>query len=136
MLCRSSYQSQVYLVSKKEHLQTEARTFLILRTAAHCFCPDKNIRDIYCTNEIVKRERHLYNNMHELSIYLGVRNSLSVEKGMGYKIESVRVPKERIAMYARHNKVGPDDIALVKTQKSMVFLPGKIMPVCYLILFI
>ena len=57
-------------------------------------------------------------------------NVSSIESAAEYKIESVRVPAGRIASYAKGLTQGTDDIALVKTQKKMVFIPGKIMPVC------
>ena len=68
-----------------------------------------------------------------ITVYLGLRDRSFVEESVPYKIESVRVPKERIAMYARGETVGTDDIALVKTKESVVFIPGKVMTVSVLI---
>ena len=47
-----------------------------------------------------------------------------------YEIESVRVPKERIKMYREEESfIGPNDIALIKLETEIVFIPNKIMPV-------
>ena len=62
-------------------------------------------------------------------IYLGLRDLKRIDEAVRYKIESVRFPKERIEMYARHQFSGPDDVALVRTRERVFFIPGKIMPV-------
>ena len=54
------------------------------------------------------------------------------ESAIRYKIESVRIPKERVRLYSRGKYTGPDDIALVRTRERVVFVPGRIMPVKYL----
>ena len=47
-----------------------------------------------------------------------------------HEIESVRVPAERIDMYVNKNEfVGNYDIALLKTKKTMIMIPSKVMPV-------
>ena len=84
----------------------------------------------YCTHEFYKSERHTVKG-EETKIYLGLTNLRFIKEVMTYKIESVRIPKERIEMYARHQFLGPDDIALVKTKERVVFKPGKIMPVYF-----
>ena len=66
-----------------------------------------------------------------VKIFLGMMDRKLVNEVVEYEIESVRVPKERIAMYARKRLIGPDDIALVRTRESVVFITGKIMPVCW-----
>ena len=105
---------------------------LILRSAAHCFCLDiselkKGI--VYCKKEFVERKRNSADKT-EVQIYLGLRDVTKAEEARKYLIESVRVPKERIAMYARNKFMGTDDIALIKTRESVFFIPGKIMTVC------
>ena len=68
-----------------------------------------------------------------MQIYLGLRDQNHREEAVKYEIESVRVPKERIALYAAYqftkSAFGPNDIALVKTREPVFFIPGKIMPV-------
>ena len=79
----------------------------------------------YCVKELDDRTFH---EIH--TIFLGVTDRKNVRDAIPYQIESVRVPRERIAMYARMKTVGTDDIALIKTKTDVVFIPGKIMPVC------
>ena len=81
--------------------------------------------DGYCVKELDDRPFHEIN-----TIFLGVTDRKNVRDAIPYQIESVRVPRERIAMYARMKTVGTDDIALIKTKTDVVFIPGKIMPVC------
>ena len=83
---------------------------------------------VYCRKELVERERDTDGN-EEDQIYLGLRDFTKGEEAIKYVIESVRVPKERIAMYARYQMEGPDDISLIKLKEHVVFIPGKIMPV-------
>ena len=40
-----------------------------------------------------------------------------------------RQPMERIELYNQRRFAGPHDIALIRTTKTVVFTPGKIMPV-------
>ena len=51
------------------------------------------------------------------------------QSAVRYEIESVRIPKERLKLYSRGEFLGADDIALVRTRKKVVFVPGRIMPV-------
>jgi len=104
------------------------RRFIL--TAAHCFCADMDDRAQhgYCTQEYYEGKHVMAGN--PVKIFLGMMDRKFVNEVVEYEIESVRVPKERIAMYARRSSVGPDDIALVRTTESVVFIPGKIMPVC------
>jgi N-acetylmuramic acid 6-phosphate (MurNAc-6-P) etherase len=101
---------------------------ILLRSAAHCFCMYKHMieqGDGYCVKELDERpsdETH--------TIFLGMTDRKNVRDAIQYQIESVRVPRERIAMYARMKTVGTDDIALIKTTTDVVFILGKIMPVC------
>ena len=41
----------------------------------------------------------------------------------------VRVPAERIKMYSKGILVGPNDIALVKLERKVTLIPGRIGPV-------
>ena len=80
--------------------------------------------DGYCTKELDDRPHHdLY------KIFFGLMDTKEGREAIPYEIESVRVPKERIAMYARKKTAGTDDIALIRTKKSVIFIPGKTMPV-------
>ena len=65
----------------------------------------------------------------QYQIFFGLMDTKDGANAIPYEIESVRVPKERIAMYARKETAGTDDLALIKTKKSVVFIPGKTMPV-------
>ena len=103
-------------------------SLILLRSAAHCFCQNKHMieqGDGYCVKELDERPFD-----ETYTIYLGVTDRKNVRDAIPYQIESVRVPRERIAMYARMKTVGTDDIALIKTKTDVVFIPGKIMPVC------
>ena len=64
-------------------------------------------------------------------IYLGLIDRVKLNQAIQYDIESVRVPKERIALYTKRKYKGTDDIALVKTKITVVFNLGKIMPVSF-----
>jgi len=99
-------------------------------TAAHCFCSDLDDRAQrgYCTQEYYEGKHLMAGN--PVKIFLGMMDRRLVNEVVEYDIESVRVPKERIAMYARKSLIGPDDIALVRTRESVAFITGKIMPVC------
>ena len=55
--------------------------------------------------------------------------SAARQSAVRYEIESVRIPKARLALYSRGEFAGTDDIALVRTRKKVVFVPGRIMPV-------
>ena len=77
-----------------------------------------------CTKELDDRPHHdLY------QIFFGQMDTKEGREAILYEIESVRVPKERIARYAGEKIVGTDDMALVRTKTSVVFIPGKTMPV-------
>lgn len=40
-----------------------------------------------------------------------------------------RQPMERIELYKKKNYEGPHDISLIRTTQTVIFEPGKIMPV-------
>ena len=104
---------------------------IFLRTAHHCFCLGLSHMQsgvVYCTHEFYESNIHTKGG-DEIMIYLGLRDLKRIDEAVRYKIESVRFPKERIEMYARHQFFGPDDVALVKTRERVFFIPGKIMPV-------
>ena len=66
--------------------------------------------------------------LREKFIYLGLTDFKNPgEEMMKYEIESVRIPPERFYV-----QVGSNDIALIKTKKNILFIPGKIMPVSFL----
>ena len=46
-----------------------------------------------------------------------------------FKIQSVRVPKERINLYKKNILVGPFDIALIKLKTKVTFIENIITPV-------
>ena len=112
-------------------LQLPLLCLIFLRSAAHCFCADTYdpAQRGYCTQEY-------YDGTHVMAggpvqIFLGMMDRKLVRDVVTHEIQSVRVPRERIAMYARGETVGPHDIALVKTREKVVFIAGKIMPVGY-----
>ena len=80
--------------------------------------------DGYCTKELDDRPHHDLD-----QIFFGLMDTKEGREAILYEMESVRVPEERIARYAREKVVGTDDIALVRTKTSVVFIPGKTMPV-------
>jgi len=101
-------------------------------SAAHCFCASPDMiqqRHGYCRKELYESETHTPYG-HPIHVYLGLRDIKRSDEAVKYNIESVRVPKERIAMYARGSVVGSDDIALLKLRETVDLIPGKIMPVC------
>jgi len=101
-------------------------------SAAHCFCFGSTLmqqRHGYCINELHESPTHTMRGV-PFHVYLGLRDKKLGHEAVKYNIESVRVPKERIAMYARGTFVGPDDIALLKLRETVSFIPGKIMTVC------
>ena len=69
-------------------------------------------------------------NGQTIHVYLGLRDRTRSDEAVKYNIESVRVPEERIAMYARGIVTGSDDIALLKLRETVDLIPEKIMPVC------
>ena len=79
--------------------------------------------DGYCTKELDERSTHSF------SVFLGLRDRERFDEAVKYEIESVRTPKERLALYAREELTGSNDIALVRTTEPIVFIPGKIMTV-------
>ena len=82
----------------------------------------------YCINELHESPTHTYNGL-PFHVYLGLRDKRLGHEAVKYNVQSVRVPKERIAMYASGSFVGPDDIALLKLRETVSFIPGIIMTV-------
>jgi len=103
-------------------------------SAAHCFCNSQqmvNRRDGYCYKEHDTRANH------RTKVVLGLKDRKKYAEAVSYDIESVRVPKERIALYAETypgtdtNKLeGPNDISLIRLTKAVTFIPGRVMPAC------
>ena len=86
----------------------------------------------YCTKEsyfgpwIGERKRGSKYLPWEKFIYLGLTDLKNPgEEMMKYEIESIHIPPERLYVLT-------NDIALIKTKKNILFIPGKIMPVSFL----
>ena len=64
--------------------------------------------------------------LREKFIYLGLTDFKNPgEEMMKYEIESIHIPPERLYL----PDGGPNDIALLKTKKNILFVAGNIMPV-------
>ena len=78
----------------------------------------------YCTKESyfgpwIRRSEEVF-------IYLGLKDFKNPgEEMMKYEIESIHIPPEGLYMELG----GPNDIALLKTKKNILFVAGNIMPV-------
>jgi len=90
-------------------------------SAAHCFCVD--LSGIFCQETFVTSDIGY-------KLVMGVTGLRDREGARYYGIESVRQPSERIALYSQGRISGPHDIALLRTDRRVIFEPGKIMPVC------
>ena len=78
----------------------------------------------YCTKESyfgpwIRRSEEVF-------IYLGLKDFKNPgEEMMKYEIESIHIPPERLYL----TDADPNDIALLKTKKNILFVAGNIMPV-------
>ena len=96
--------------------------------------------DGYCNNELDERLEHMYMWVTEINIscmnlpftfrvYLGLTDKSKTAFTHKYQIESVRVPRQRIAMYQRNIIAGPWDISLLRLREKVTFVTRLVAPV-------
>jgi len=92
-------------------------------TAAHCVCGAATDKENpFCVNTLAKDDKVRF------KVRLGMTHV--DDAGHEYLVETVRQRKERIEIYSKNSSYGPYDLALLKLRNQIVFIPGKVMPVC------
>jgi len=91
-------------------------------TAAHCVCGTASKTDPFCVSTLVKDDKDRF------LVRLGKTHI--DDAGDEYLVETVRQQKKRIEIYSEGSNFGPYDLALLKLRNQIVFIPGKVMPVC------
>ena len=62
-------------------------------------------------------------------VYVGIVKQTDLKGKQLLEIAKVFTPKERIEMYSQGEFHGTNDIALVKTKETIIFVLGKVTPV-------